>query len=227
LDRPILQWLILINPQDPNNPAQKIGISVEDVTAFIALVKEDAGIQHEDEMVQAFNKLSEQVHPLALGNVKRSISQSRMMARKLLALHMDAAKDGQRIADIVDSLTSKLYYHGHPIHRREAKEEIGLSTIEYPDAELEKLMWSLYSDYEKETKMEEPFQTALEFVADFPNAQPGQIEFSNQKTAKLAYIESTGRTDVFSLDYQLSGVQQQNGSASVTLILRRQGWTTE
>src|SRR6266446_764376 len=153
------------NPPDPNVPGQRIGISVEDVTAFISLIKEDAGIQHEDELVQAFNKLSENVHPLALGNVKRSLSQSRMMARKLLSLHMDKRSEEHKIEEIVDSLTSKLFYHGHPINRAEAKDEVGLKTIEHPSTTLEKLMWSLYLDYEAEIKMEEPFDAASEFVS--------------------------------------------------------------
>jgi ClpP class serine protease len=45
------------NPSDPTNPKNKLGISVEDVTAYISLIKEDAGITHEDELVQAFNSL--------------------------------------------------------------------------------------------------------------------------------------------------------------------------
>ncbi|MBI2222871.1 MAG: hypothetical protein HYU53_16915 [Acidobacteria bacterium] len=62
---------------------------MEDVYAYIALVKEDLGIKGETELVQAFKSLTEQLHPLALGNVKRFYAQSRMMARKLLELHMD------------------------------------------------------------------------------------------------------------------------------------------
>ena len=110
------------NPPDPMNPNQRIGISVEDVTAYLALVREDAGIRHDDEVVLAFNKLAEQVHPLALGHVKRSLSQSRLMAKKLLSLHMDPRKDEHRIREIVDNLTSKLFYHGHPINRTEARD---------------------------------------------------------------------------------------------------------
>ena len=56
-------------------------ISVEDVTAFFKLVKEEVGITHEDELVQAFISMTDKVHPLALGNVQRSHNQSRLMAR--------------------------------------------------------------------------------------------------------------------------------------------------
>lgn len=115
------------NPRDPKG--RQLGISVEDVTAYIALIKDDAGIQHEDELVQAFNKLAEQVHPLALGNVKRSLSQSRMMAKKLLALHMNMSKEEHKINEIVDNLTSKLFYHGHPINRQESRKQVGLHTV--------------------------------------------------------------------------------------------------
>src|SRR4029077_1047132 len=51
------------NPQNPMNPNQLLGISVEDVASYIALVREDVGIRHEDELVQAFNILADKVHP--------------------------------------------------------------------------------------------------------------------------------------------------------------------
>ncbi len=225
------------NPPDPSVPGQKIGISVEDVTAFIQLIKEDAGIQHEDELVQAFNKLCENVHPLALGNVKRSLSQSRMMAQKLLALHMDKRNEEHIIQEIVDNLTSKLFYHGHPINRVEAKDEVGLNTVEYPSATLEKLMWSLYLDYEAEIKMEEPFEAASEFVAQHPDAPPAEGACTPLTTVKLAFIESTAKTDVFTMEYKLSGRPQimmgptgpmpVAGSVQVNMVLQRRGWGTE
>jgi len=215
------------NPRDPTNPAQTIGISVEDVTAYIALIKEDAGIQHEDQLVTAFTKLAEQVHPLALGNVKRSLSQSRMMAKKLLALHMDPRKDEHEIEEIVDNLTSKLFFHGHPINRREAKEQVGLRTVEKTSQKVEQLMWNLYLDYEREIKIEEPFQPAMEFVAQFPALNAGQIAVTPVATAKLAFIESVHRTDVASMDYELVGQRLPNGATSVTTVTRRQSWLVE
>ena len=57
-------------------PGLLIPIGVEDVTAFLKLVKDEVGITHEDELVQTFIALTEKVHPLALGNVQRSHSQS-------------------------------------------------------------------------------------------------------------------------------------------------------
>lgn len=79
------------NPVTPQG--QFIGINVEDVASYIAFVKDFVGIRHEDELVQALNNLTNKVHPIALGNVHRFYAQSRMMARKLLKLHMTDPTD--------------------------------------------------------------------------------------------------------------------------------------
>src|SRR6516164_9609060 len=64
------------NPVDPATK-QKISISVEDVVAYVGFIKETVGIRHEDELVRAIEVLAQNVHPLALGNVERFVSQSR------------------------------------------------------------------------------------------------------------------------------------------------------
>ena len=214
------------NPLDPTTN-QPVGISVEDVSAYIALIRDDAGIRHEDELVQAFNKLADNVHPLALGNVKRSISQSRMMAKKLLALHMNMSTDEHKVNEIVDNLTSKLFYHGHPINRHEARDQLGLPNVEDPTPAVKDLLWQLYSQYEQEIRMEEPFQPAMEFLAKVPNLKPNTSQMTDAATAKLAFIESVNRADVFSMDYQLVGAGQADGSINVNMVLCRQGWVNE
>jgi hypothetical protein len=217
------------NPFNPTNPItnEPVGISVEDVTAYIALIKEDAGIHHEDELIQAFNMLARKVHPLALGNVKRSLQQSRMMARKLLALHMKAA-DEHKITEIVEALTSKLFYHGHPINRTEAAEQVELPTIEQPPVEVEDLMWQLYTDYETEMKLEERFHQALEFTAQFSGTVPKGGHLTPKQSAKLVYVESLARTDVFIGEFQLLGrPHDATGGVQVSQLWRQQGWQTE
>lgn len=216
------------NPLDPANNRRRLGISVEDVTAYIALVKEDAGIQHEDQLVQAFNLLADKVHPLALGNVKRSLSQSRMMAGKLLNLHMNSATHQHQMEQIVDNLTSKLFYHGHPINRIEAKEQIGLETVQNPSAAVEKAMWNLYLEYEKELRTTTPFDVAAEFLSDFPAQATGTVEKTANKSAKLAYIESTGSSDVCTMNYELVGEKKPDGSTAVTMITTKNAsWSKE
>lgn len=212
------------NPLDPSG--KRIGISVEDVTAYLALMRDDAGIHHEDQVVSAFNQLAANVHPLALGNVKRSLSQSRMMAKKLLSLHMDPDDQSHRVQTIVDNLTSKLFYHGHPINRTEAA-ELGLSTVSDPPRAVERAMWNLYLQYEAEMKMNVPFDTPMEFVAEFPAQVVGAQDIGAEREAKICYIESADSTDVCSMKYRLSGQKLPNHSTSVTMITTERGWRKE
>ena len=148
------------NPPNPQNPGLPIPISVEDVTAYFKLVKEEIGINHEDELIQALIALTDAkmhpLHPLALGNVQRSHQQSRLMARKLLLTHMEV-KQEHEIDAIIDILKSNLFFHGHPINRKEAKEESLNLKVTAAPVDLERAMWKLYTEYEKELRLREPF----------------------------------------------------------------------
>jgi len=234
-DKIIMHPMGMLGPTDPtvSNPfnpinehtQQQIGISVEDVTAYISLIKEDAGITHEDELVQAFNKLVDKVHPLALGNVKRSLSQSKMMAKKLLSLHMNNAEEAHKIDEIIDNLTSKLYYHGHPINRKEAKEQIGIKTIEEPSARVEQLMWDLFVEYDKEIKSEIPFDPGMEFI-NAANLKLNTSEIIRIKS-NLAYIESVFRTDVFEMEHDVFGIRDGQGRYNINTTIVKSGWKSE
>ena len=150
----------IFNPPHPLAPGQLAPISVEDVTAFFKLVKDDVGITHEDELVQALIALTDKIHPLAIGNVQRHHSQSRLMARKLLRRHMGESEEHE-IEKLIDNLKSNLFYHGHPINREEAKNDLNLK-VEEPTAEVESLMWELYLQYEADLKLKEPFNPLRE-----------------------------------------------------------------
>ena len=142
---------------------RRLGISVEDVKAYVSFIKDTVGIRHEDELVKTIEVLAEKIHPLALGNVERFLSQSRLIARKILRTHM-AEMDDHAIDEIIENLASKLYFHGHPINRREAKEELGLKVNLEPTPELETAMWDLYKLYEAEFKNIERFRPADELM---------------------------------------------------------------
>ena len=212
------------NPRDPSN--QIIGIRVEDVSAYVALVREDVGITHEDELVQAFNLLAEKVHPLALGNVKRTSQQSRMMAKKLMLLHMDRSADDHKIDQIVESLSSRLFYHGHPINRREAKEDLGLKVVEV-NPEIEGLIWDLYCDYESEMKLLETFNPALEFLGSgaVPAAQPAWSSYKPPTPYLLAYVESVLLGMCFEQQQEIFATLLPNGLVQANGSLISMGWT--
>lgn len=143
------------NPKDPTNPGAKVPISVEDVSSYLTLAEEKGHLKEEDSLIKVFSYLSENVHPLSLGNVHRNYQLIRSMARKLLKLS-DSNRKESEINAIVDYLTKNLYAHNYMIPRNEARDEIGLNIIE-PSPELEDLIWKLYSSYESILKLREPF----------------------------------------------------------------------
>ena len=178
------------NPQNPQNPGQLAPISVEDVTAFFKLVKEEVGITHEDELVQAFISMTDKVHPLALGNVQRSHSQSRLMARKLLMLHMDDSLEHE-IVQLIDNLKSNLFFHGHPINRVEAKKDLNLKVVE-SSPELECQMWKLYSQYEKDLRLSEPFNAIREMGLKQQDNEPGTKITTEALLQQMSSLVSAG-----------------------------------
>lgn len=149
-------------PVDPKNPVSGFRqLNVEDVTSFMELINDDFGIKHEEEVVEAVKLLAQQVSPLDLGTVKRTHSQARMLARKLLLKHMPKDQE-QKIEQIIDTLKSKLFYHGHPIAREEAF-ELGLKVEQNPDQKVLDCMWELYLEYEKEMLLDKSFVMYNEF----------------------------------------------------------------
>jgi hypothetical protein len=158
------------NPVDPHT-RQRIAISVEDVTAYVGFIKETVGIRHEDELVKAIEILAQNVHPLALGNVERFVSQSRLIARKILLTHMKGTAEHE-LDEIIETLASKLYFHGHPINRKEAREELKLKVTENVPPELEKAMWKLYLDYEEKLENKKIFDPTAEIFKTAPAPAP-------------------------------------------------------
>lgn len=179
----------LFNPPEDAPLDQKKGISVEDVSSYVAFVKDELGITHQDELVQAFNILAQKIHPLALGNVKRFHSQSEMIAKKLLKKHM-LKEEEHKMDEIVKILKSKFFFHGHPINRVEAR-EVGLK-IECPSKKSERLMWKLYLEYEKELLLNTPFDPfiilnnkAIELVSQIDKLKKEKFELETKSRVDL------------------------------------------
>lgn len=117
------------NPRDPTNPGVQFGVSVEDVTAYFELAREQVAKERgkaieEQSRLEVFRLLSGQVHPLALGNVQRVYTQIRRIGRRLLKLHLADAEDAE-LDTIVKGLTTEFYSHLHAISRDEAVELMG------------------------------------------------------------------------------------------------------
>ena len=155
------------NPEDPGNANQRLGISVEDVTAYAAFVRhyfgitEDAMDDTDRKILEAFlSDLSERVHPLALGNVFRVHQQIGRLGGELLQLHERDGRNEQRIKDTVAALTSRFFSHLHMIGRNESLEILGDDHVQFADEPLAAAMDELLRAYEDDFHMREPFYVA-------------------------------------------------------------------
>ena len=202
------------NPQDPNNPAAKIPVSVEDVSSFITLAVEIGQLKGQEQLETVFSLLADTVHPLALGNVQRNYALIRSIARKLLRLHM-SAEDEDLIKDIINNLTEKLYAHNHMISRTEAHHDIKLNVVK-PAAALEEMMWVLYEDYEQELELLEPFNPT-----NLVDEHQGHVEFE----VSGGIVESIPSLDnfIFSGTVTASGISSDTGPC-VNVNMTGQRW---
>jgi hypothetical protein len=201
------------NPPNPENPTQRLGISVEDVSSYIALVKDDVGIRHEEELVQAFSLLARRIDPM----------------------------DEHSITVIVDKLASKLYFHGHPIHRKEAREELKLPFVQDADDLVAEAMWTLYEAYAEEMLLDTPFNPWAETtkgtpvaLPPLPQAVPGGIVPSVPTVQAYplgpyvgSVVESAARSDRNMITLDAVITREWNGEAKVNLTVWNVGWEQE
>lgn len=140
------------NPQDPANTASRLPIAVEDVLAFFELAEKHRASTDAGEF--AFRRLAESVHPLALGNVQRSINQIRELALKMLRLRADPPAD-KEAQHLVSHLTTEMYSHMHMVSRREAG-KIGLPII-VPTNAVEALLFAYYGELTTDLELLDKF----------------------------------------------------------------------
>jgi hypothetical protein len=204
-----------LGPIDPTvsndfNPLEqptgrRLGISVEDVKAYINFIKTTVGITHEDELITAVEALTDKVHPLALGNVERFLAQTRMVARKILFTHMKES-DEHAIDEIIENMASKLYFHGHPINRREAKQDLRLKVnLDLPPA-LESAMWELYKDFEEEFQNLSIFAPPGDLAAMTPTpaGAPAQLpQTGNPQMQQMMLLAQAAQAAPIEKQYEL------------------------
>lgn len=212
------------NDFNPVEQGRRIGISVEDVTAYVNFIKETVGITHEDELIKAIEILANKVHPLALGNVERFIAQSRMIARKILRTHMRKAND-HIIDEIIENMASRLYFHGHPINRREAKEDLRLKINADPGQALEDVIWELYRLYEDDFQNRVPFYPPADLIglatATNPNP-PGPVH--QDYDLLMTVVESECLSSRFMVKKRVSLLIPQPAQRVLWEDVLAQGW---
>ena len=155
-----------LGPVDPqlivNNKDGAQQFAYEDVSAYTNFLKEEAGITEQKEKVALLSPLVSQIAPSVIGSAKRASMQSITMAEKLLKLHMTGTEE-QNAESIAQKLNKNYFSHGHAVTKTEAQ-QLGLK-IAREDPEIERIIWAIYTDFENEMKMCEPFNPNEEYFA--------------------------------------------------------------
>jgi len=229
----------ITTPFNPSIPGQendlraRIGLSVEDVMSYYELAKSTMNLKEESSLLKAFELLSTNINPLALGAVHRSYNQIRTLALKLLKLHLNQKDDYLLINEIIDSLTQKLYNHGHLINRNEALEILSEKIIEIPDNELENFIWQLFNEYKNNMKISEYLDLSLKCK----NFKPfySQNDMNSDKIDVEGIIATIQSADIkyeykktITLEPALEMISTQQGNVYKNIGIRRndfdQGW---
>jgi len=152
------------NPIDIDKKS-RLGISVEDVSAYEKYFHQAFGHEENEKLspknkrdfkedIKPFlNRLIEEIHPLALGNVHRVHLQIRQLARMLLEFH---DYKGRNVQNIIEKLTTKYYSHLHMIGRNEAIDLLGRQVQKSSD-DLELQLDKLLRQYEDDFALRKPF----------------------------------------------------------------------
>ena len=167
-------------------------VSVEDVNAFLSFIKERANINDQTALAHMVGVLVKQIGPLTLGSVDRQYSHIRLVARKLLTSH-DRKMEEEKLQSIIETLTEKMYSHGHAIGRKEAR-DIGLP-VDSADEKMEELLWQLYLKYEDYLKLNDPI---------IPETELGNEESKTLEDLPIALIESAEKMHLFRNNIQLN-----------------------
>ena len=186
-----------LNPVVPNMPHVRAPVSVEAVRGYLDAAK-DFGVSDSAGLAQVLVDLSNKVHPLVLGQIFRSRSQIRFLAKKLLKRQI---KGEEKIKQIIDFLCAESGSHDYTINRREAL-ELGLK-VEKPSDELYKLLRRLHQSYVTELKLLEPYDPynllgqnqTVDYVvprAAIESVKTGSHQFLTEGTLTKTTVQQVG-----------------------------------
>lgn len=204
-----------MNPQVVINGQNiRVPVSVEHVNGYLDMAKHDLGITNSGELKEIYLKLTDQIHPLSLGDVYKAKSQIKMLAEKLLKYHV---VEPENVKKIVSFLCSESGSHDYTIYRKEAKEELGLN-IEKPNEELYGVIKTIYQNIEAEMELRNPFNVNVLLANQNP------FNYSMRRVL----IESIGGgCDVFLSSGVLTKQPMANGQSAIQDKRTFEGWKHE
>ena len=204
-----------LGPIDPSlhtalNPRVADGslfpVSVEAVKGYLEFAKNELSITDDASLASIFEKLTDFVHPLVLGEVYRSKAQIQMMAEKLL---QNQVTDPEKIKKIIDFLCSESGSHDYTINRREAQNELGLN-IKKPSADQYELIKRLYDDINDELHFSKPFMIT---------------EVNGAYAVRRCLLESVvGGSDYFTTEGVVVRATLQDGQIAIQNRVNFEGW---
>ena len=204
-----------LSPIDPTLKRATVGettgppeeISVEDVNSYLSFIRDKANINDQSALAQMVSILANNIAPLTLGNVNRQNSHIRLVARKLLTSRREKL-DEAKINSIIETLTEKIYSHGHAIGRKEAQ-EIGLP-IQMPEEKLENSIWDLYLKYEEFLKLSDPLDPMVVLAGK---------EEEHFEHIPIAVIESENKRFIFATRIDFKRRRQIPSNLQINLNL--------
>lgn len=205
----VMTQLSELSPIDPStgnqfNPPEnerqnKLPISVEDVQQYRNFVLQQFGAQDDGQdeappidkaLLSPFlARLTDKIHPLALGNVHRVHLQIKQLAHSLLELH---GIEGRHLDEVIGALTTKFYSHLHMINRREARQILGEQQVAFAEEELATALDALLRNYEDDFDFRTPFYLA-EHLKDQPTEDARFVGGAIESTA-WSYLFETCAT---------------------------------
>jgi len=207
-----------LNPQVPGAPPQsRIPISVEAVAGYFELAEKHLKIESESNLTSVFVKLTEYVHPVALGNIYRARTQIQMLAEKLLKFHMN---DDERIKKIISVLCSESGSHDYTINRKEALSDLALP-IEKPNDELYKVIDGIFKNLREELELDIPYN---------PQVLLGNQPHANYQSTRALIESVTGGSHKFISEGMLMAVQINTPTGLQDMINDKrtfEGWRHE
>lgn len=195
-----------LNPKvDVNGNNIPYPVSVEAVKGYIEFAKEQIG-NDENAIAQIILNLSQNVHPLVLGQVYRTRSQIKMLAEKLLKNQIENQNE---LDKIVSFLCRDSGSHDYTINRREAKDGLGLNIV-IPSEEQYALIKKIYDDVSEEMGFREVFD-------------PRKI--NGAYVVKRGLLESIlGGSDYFVTEGRCNPVRLQDGQIAFKNEITFEGW---
>lgn len=181
-------------------------VSVEAVKGYLEFAKNELGINDPTSLTSIFEKLTDFVHPLVLGEVYRSKSQIQMMANKLLQKQVT---DPEKIKRIIEFLCSESGSHDYTINRREARNELGLNVTNPTEVQYS-LIKKLYDDISKELLFNQPFSLS---------------EINGTYSVRRCLLESiVGGSDYYSTEGVVTKGTMPDGQIAIQNRINFEGW---